>query len=202
MASDDIATGLATELATVQGLFEAPSPDDLADIARNLGAGWVHETATLGAARLPVADQRQSLELSLATLEHMNDDICAANTRGALDPVETAQAEIGYLATLEAEELDAYLALTRAALVAEVTDTPPFVPLTNREEQSAGTAYQAAFVTGIDAHPENALVLEAVENFDLAPDHAICELTKISLRAALSVEGETGDLVVRLLTSG
>lgn len=201
-ATNEIAADFATYFVTEQGAFGATSREELAGIVRNLGIGWTQETAALGAARLPVADQRRVLEVALATLDHMEDSVCAANTRGALDPAEVAQAEIGYLSTLEPEDLEVYLALTRTALLAEISDDPPFVPMSQTDQRKAGAAYQEVFLKGIDEHPENSLVLEAVNNFDLASDHAICELTKVSLESALSIEGETGDLVVRLLSSG
>lgn len=201
-ASDDVANDFATYFATEQGAFEVVSRDELAIIARNLGIGWAHETAALGMARLPVENQRLSLEISLATLENMDEHLCAGYTRGALDAVEVARGEIAYLVTLPAEDLEPYLGIFRAAIVAEIADDPAFVPLPNSDQAKAGAAYQDAFVKAIEAHPENELVLEAVNNFDLASDYAVCELTKLSLQSALSVEGETGDMIVKLLTSG
>lgn len=201
-AYDDVANDFATYFATEQGAFEAVSRDELAIIARNLGIGWAHETAALGMARLPVENQRLSLEISLATLENMDEHLCAGYTRGALDAVEVARGEIAYLVTLPAEDLEPYLGIFRAAIVAEIADDPAFVPLPNSDQAKAGAAYQDAFVKAIEAHPENELVLEAVNNFDLASDYAVCELTKLSLQSALSVEGETGDMIVKLLTSG
>ena len=197
-----VAADFATSFATEQGQFPVLSHEEMAVIARNLAAGWSHEIAVLGTARLEDEDRRALLQASLDQLDHMPVDICAANTRGALDPVEVLRAEVAYLATLEATEVEVHLARTRRAITAEIADDPPYRPLSESETQKAGEAYQTAFVEGIDAHPMKPLVLEAVENFDLAPDAAICELTKISLTAALSIEGETGELVLRLLTSG
>lgn len=201
-ADDAIAADFATTFAAEQGQFEVTSRDELIEIVRTLGFGWAHETALLGVPRLPALDQRAVIEANLAMIEGMAPDVCAASTRGALDPVETVQAEIAYLSTQELSDVEAHLTRSRRALIAEIADDPPFVPLSQAELGKASQAYQEAVIAGIDAHPLKPLVLEAVENFDLAPDEAICELTKISLKAALSIEGETGDLVRRLMMSG
>lgn len=200
--SDEIAQDFAAGFATEQGEFEVISKEELAIIARNLGMGWINETAAFGSARLPIEDQRRMLEAGLETLKNMQDDLCAAYARGALDPVEVARGEISYLITLPPEEIESYLALVRKAVFAEITDDPPFTPLSTNDQRKAGTVYQEAFLKAIDDHPENALVLEAVNNFDLASDHAVCELTKLSLISALALEGEAGDLIVKLLSSG
>lgn len=200
--SDEIAQDFAAGFATEQGEFEVISKEELAIIARNLGMGWINETAAFGSARLPVEDQRRMLEAGLETLKNMQDDVCAAYARGALDPVEVARAEIAYLISLPPEEIESYLALVRKAVFAEITDDPPFTPLSTNDQRKAGTVYQEAFLKAIDDHPENTLILEAVNNFDLASDHAVCELTKLSLISALAIEGEAGDLIMKLLSSG
>ncbi|MCX7645747.1 MAG: hypothetical protein N2Z62_10695 [Rhodobacteraceae bacterium] len=202
VANDAAVEEFAAAFAARQETFGAASRQALEDIARALGIASAHETATLGVARLPLADQRTFLATELAALTHMGDALCAATARGALDPVELLRAQLGYLATLEPTDFAAHLSLVRAALAAELADDPPFVPLTEAETRRAGEAYQAAAMAAIEADPLRALALEAVTGFDTAPDEAVCLLTRLSLRAALAIEGETGDLVVRLLTAG
>lgn len=202
VASDAAVEEFAAAFAGRQETFGAPSREALEDIARALGIASAHETATLGIARLPLPDQRAFLAAELAALGHMGDALCAATARGALDPVELLRAQLGYLATLEPAGFEAHLALVRAALAAELADDPPFVPLTEAETRRAAGAYQAAAMAAIEADPLRPLALEAVTGFDTAPDEAVCLLTRLSLRAALGIEGETGDLVVRLLTAG
>jgi hypothetical protein len=202
LASDAAVEEFAAAFAGRQESFGAQSREELADIARALGIASAHETATLGVARLPLADQRVFLGSELAALAHMGDALCAAATRGALDPVELLRAQLGYLATLETPAVEAHLAMVRTALEAELADDPPFVPLTEAETRRAGEAYQSAAMAAIEAHPLRPLALEAVTDFDTAPDEAVCLLTRLSLEAALGIEGPTGDLVVRLLTAG
>ncbi len=201
-SSDEVVTTFSQYFVTEQSVFDVETREELTEIALLLGAGWAQETATLGAARLAPSQQRRTLEFGLATVEAMSTEVCAANTRGALDPLEIAQVEAQVMATQDPAEVMGYLAMLRAALTAEVTDNPAFEPMSERQKSRAGQAYQDAFVAGIEAHPNRQAVLQAVENFDRAPDQAICDLTKISLQSALSIEGETGELVVRLLTSG
>jgi hypothetical protein len=201
VASDAAVQEFAAAIAAADS-FGARSAEERADIARALGIALAHETATLGVARLPLEDQRRFLGVELAALGHMGDELCAATTRGALDQVELLRAQLGYLATLETEAAEAYLALVRQALLAELADDPPFVPLSEAETRRAGAAYQAAAMAAIEAHPLRPLALEAVTDFETAPDAAVCLLTRLSLEAALGIEGPAGDLVVRLLTAG
>ncbi len=201
-ASDAVTATFARRFAAEQEAFGAGSAADLAGIARQLGAGWTYELGAFGAARLPVAEQRRVLDLGLAALGHMGEALCAANARGALDPVETARAEFAYITTLPAAEAADLLALVRRAVLAEVTDDPPFVALTPEEERDAAETYERAVVAAIEAHPQRPLLVLAIESFDTAPDAAVCELTRTSLRAALGLEGDAADRVVRLLTAG
>lgn len=202
VASDAAVQEFAAAIAAAEESFGAGSPEERADIARALGIALAHETATLGVARLPLAEQRRFLGVELAALGHMGDELCAATTRGALDQVELLRAQLGYLATLETAAAEAYLALVRQALLSELADEPPFVPLSEAETRRASAAYQAAAMAAIEAHPLKPLVLEAVTDFETAPDEAVCLLTRLSLEAALGIAGPEGDLVVRLLTAG
>ncbi len=201
-ADDRVAAAFATDFATEQGTYEIVSREELTEVARSLAVGWAGDTATLGVARLSPEDRRAALTDNLAVLDSMAAGPCAAGTRGALDPVEEARAEIAWLAGQDDETTEAHLARSRAAIIAEIADDPPYVPLDEAEERRAGQAYQEAVLAALDAHPLKPLVLQAVQNFDMAPDEAVCELTRLSLRAALGIEGETGDLVLRLVTSG
>ncbi|MCU0912868.1 MAG: hypothetical protein MUE98_16610 [Rhodobacteraceae bacterium] len=202
-ASEPIVNAFITDFAAEQPGLGAADADELKAAARDLAPGWAHDGAVLGVARLPVEDRRRSLEMARHVLAAMPDDAtCAAHTRGALEPAEVLRLELGTLAVLGAEAASEHLALVRRALLAEVVDDPPFVPMPDADARRAAAAYQEAVLAAVEADPARVAMMVVMQSFDTAEDAAVCRFAQLSLDAALSIEGEAGELVVRLLTAG
>jgi hypothetical protein len=202
-AAEPIVNAFITDFAAEQPTLGATDADALKAAARDLAPGWAHDGAVLGVARLPVEDRRRSLEMARHVLAAMPDEAtCAAHTRGALEPADVLRLELATLGVLGPEAAAEHLALVRRALLAEVTDDPPFVPMPDAEAERAAAAYQEAVLAAVEDDPARVAMMVVMQSFDTAEDAAICRFAQLSLDAALGIEGEAGDLVVRLLTAG
>lgn len=202
-ASEPVVNAFITDFAAGQHQFGAAGPAELEAAARDLAPGWAHDGAVLGVGRLPIGDRRRALEMTRHVLAAMPDEAtCAAHTRGALEPAEVLRLELAALAALGPEAAAEHLALVRRALLAEVTDDPPFEPMPDAEAGRAAAAYQEAVLAAVEADPARVAMMLVMQSFDSADDAAVCRFAQLSLDAALSIEGEAGDLVVRLLTAG
>jgi hypothetical protein len=126
--------------------------------------------------------------------------VCVELIFGAGDPITEAQLEFRFLVEATPAYLDAYFAVSRAAVLAEIHDTPPPRALTEARQAAALAAYQEALTALVLAAPNpEALVLVATEPERAAPAD-VCAFGILTLGALPEVEpADRNDVVLMMI---
>lgn len=166
-------------------------------VGRRFGAELFQSWAIKGLARLPAADQRRFYDFILQWMDVASPDDCKrlmfADEQSALD---NGRLEMKYYARLSRGQLDAYFALLRKAVLAELRDFPSTRSLNSEQVQIADQAYQARLEQAAQRDDVALETLLAMADPTAAPARAACDAGKLMFRTLLEMKGFAADLVV------
>jgi hypothetical protein len=166
-------------------------------VGRRFGAELFQSWAIKGLARLPAADQRQFYRFILQWMNVAGADDCKrlmfSDDQSAVD---NGRLEMKYYPRMAQGELEAYFALLRKAVLAELRDFPSAKSLNREQLDIADKAFEARLEELIRRGDTPVETLLAMAEPSKAGAPAACEAGKLIFRTLLDMKGFAGDLMV------
>lgn len=193
--SDEVVKALVTEMRNL-GIDNHAElyGDNPVKFGRKLGAELMQSWAIKGIARLPASDHRNFYRYLLRWMTIATPEDCKqvmfAQDKSAMD---SGRLEMKYFARMSQAELEAYLALMRKAIFAELRDFPSTRSLNGEQLQIADKAFQAKFEDALKNDKASLDVLMAMTDPENAPPQAACSAGKLILRTMLDMKGHAGE---------
>lgn len=196
--SDEVVKALVSEMRNLG--FDTKAElygDSPLKFGQKFGAELFQSWAMKGMARLSSSDQRNFYRYILRWMTVATPADCkqmiTSEGKSALDD---GRLEMKYFSRLSEGELEAYLALMRKSIFAELRDFPTSKSLNGNQLQIADKSFEAKFEEMIRNEHTSADVLMAIADMETAQAQVACEAGKLIFRTLLSMKGTAADWMV------
>jgi hypothetical protein len=201
LAEPKLLTPFAQDLSyTFTSMGVTPSnPDVIARMAGEQLPGWGEDAVMPGLARLTAAEQGKAIALRITLAKAATAQDCADYLSGAQNAAQTRAMQMQIMATWPQDEVRAAMGLWRAAIAAQLSDTPGAADLTPVELTQVHDAAGRAIMAAMDATDDPARLYAAFGYPEQAVPADICAAHLTMLQAVQAMPGAQGALALRYL---